>query len=581
MTTGQMRRCNSCNVFCGFSRLFERGLSYVGTDYLSAPLWDKYIEFEYSQQQWSRLADIYTRILQNPIQQLDRYYNSFRELASSRPLAELRTEEETAALAAGSAVPVPGNEATSETVSAPKAEVSGVTEVDDLEKYLAIREEMYKKSKEFDAKIHEFETAIRRPYFHVKPLDEIQLGNWHRYLDFTEKLNDFSRTVKLYERCLIACANYQEYWIRYVECMAANGSMEHANNALIRATQIFVKRQPDIHLFAARFHELMGDIAAARAEYQLITTELAPGLLDAIMRYANFEHRQGNSEAAFSIFETAIATEKAKEQSQSLPFLYILYCRFLQLVVRNSVKATEVLTEALELLPCSRPLIELAIHLATISLDPGRIEYLDSIIDKILLPKSDGSYGLSVVDREELSSIFLEFLDIFGDVQAIKKAESRHRLHFLPHKIPSESRKRHAEDSLSSDKSKVSKNSTGMASAVSPAQASYQNGQAQWGAGYAQQQQTWQQPPPQQTPQVQPQQWMPGYSQQGGYAPYGGYTNYAPPQQPASTGQQGYAAYGQGYQAQPFPQQSYAQPAPTYTAPQQQAATPQYYTGYY
>ena len=49
------------------------------------------------------------------------------------------------------------------------------------------------------------------------------------------------QVVKLYERCLIACANYPEYWIRYVLCMEASGSMDIANNALARATQVFVK----------------------------------------------------------------------------------------------------------------------------------------------------------------------------------------------------------------------------------------------------------------------------------------------------------------------------------------------------
>lgn len=55
-------------------RLFERGLVYVGSDFLSYTLWDKYIEYEYTQQEWSRLAMIYTRILENPNQQLDRYF---------------------------------------------------------------------------------------------------------------------------------------------------------------------------------------------------------------------------------------------------------------------------------------------------------------------------------------------------------------------------------------------------------------------------------------------------------------------------------------------------------------------------
>lgn len=58
---------------------------------------------------------------------------------------------------------------------------------EDLEKYVAVREEFYKTSKEWDAKIRDFEIAIRRPYFHVRPLDDAQLGNWHKYLDFIEK----------------------------------------------------------------------------------------------------------------------------------------------------------------------------------------------------------------------------------------------------------------------------------------------------------------------------------------------------------------------------------------------------------
>jgi hypothetical protein len=45
----------------------------------------------------------------------------------------------------------------------------------------------------------------------------------------------------LYERCVIACANYPEYWIRYVLCMEASESLDLANNVLARASQVFVK----------------------------------------------------------------------------------------------------------------------------------------------------------------------------------------------------------------------------------------------------------------------------------------------------------------------------------------------------
>lgn len=50
-----------------------------------------------------------------------------------------------------------------------------------------------------------FEAEIKRPYFHVKPMDEPQLSNWRRYLDFEEEANDEHRVQVLYERCLVAC----------------------------------------------------------------------------------------------------------------------------------------------------------------------------------------------------------------------------------------------------------------------------------------------------------------------------------------------------------------------------------------
>lgn len=78
-------------------------------------------------------------------------------------------------------------------VESAKPVSSGLTEAEELEKYIAIREEMFKKAKEFDSKIIGFETAIRRPYFHVRPLNVAELENWHNYLDFIEQGDDFNK----------------------------------------------------------------------------------------------------------------------------------------------------------------------------------------------------------------------------------------------------------------------------------------------------------------------------------------------------------------------------------------------------
>lgn len=56
-------------------RIFERGLSFVGKDFLCHRLWDLYIRFELSQQQWSSLAHIIIRAQKFPSKSLHKYYD--------------------------------------------------------------------------------------------------------------------------------------------------------------------------------------------------------------------------------------------------------------------------------------------------------------------------------------------------------------------------------------------------------------------------------------------------------------------------------------------------------------------------
>uniref|UniRef100_A0A803M969 Pre-mRNA-processing factor 39 n=1 Tax=Chenopodium quinoa TaxID=63459 RepID=A0A803M969_CHEQI len=501
-------------------RLFERALAYVGTDYLSYPLWDKYIEYEYTQQQWAHLASIYTRILENPNQQLDRYLTS-----SDTDVQESDKD---------------GNPDTMEESSKPVS--SGLTEAEELEKYIAIREEIYKKAKEADSKIIGFETAIRRPYFHVRPLNDAELENWHNYLDFIEVEGDVNKIFKLYERCLVACANYPEFWIRYIMFMEGSGSIDLADNALARATQVFVKRQPEIHLFAARIKEQRGDVPGARGAYHLVHTEISPGLLEATIEHANMERRLGNMEDAFSLYEQAIAIEKGKEHSQSLPMLFAQYSRFVYLVYGNAEKARDILVGALDHVQLSKPLLEALIHLESIQSLPKQIDYMDSLVDKYLAPVPDSSDAASILEREELSSIYMEFLDLFGDVQSLKKAKDRHAKLFLRHRRPSESRKRSADDFLTSDKAKLAKSYSGV---PSTAPATYSAAQTQWAAGYGTQAQPWPQ-----AAQTAGQPYNSTYPQQAAYSGYYG-NSYAPQPVPASAPQTAaYGAYPSTYPAQ-------------------------------
>ncbi|ESQ36523.1 hypothetical protein EUTSA_v10006844mg [Eutrema salsugineum] len=544
-------------------RLFERGLVYVGTDFLASPLWDKYIEYEYMQQDWSRLAMIYTRILENPIQNLDRYFSSFKELAETRPLSELRSAEESAAAAAAPAAAPAAfdasenapsesdgkadegkSQADGSTEQSSILETAGSTDPEELKKYIGIREAMYIKAKEFESKVIGFEMTIRRPYFHVRPLNVAELENWHDYLDFIERDGDFNKVVKLYERCVVACANYPEYWIRYVLSMEERGSKDLADNALARATQIFVKKQPEIHIFAARLKEQNGDIAGARAAFQLVHSEISPGLLEAVIKHANMEQRLGNLDDAFSLYEQVIAVEKGKENSTLLPLLYAQYARFTYLVSGDAEKARRIVVEGLDHVQLSKPFMEALIHFESILPRPRQIDYLEPLVEKVVKPNADTQNIASSTEREELSLIYIEFLGLFGDVKSIRKAEDQHAKLFLPRRSTSELRKRSADDYLSSDRTKMAKTYNGTPPAQ-PVSNAYPNAQAQWSGGFAAQPQTW---PQAQAAPAQPQQWNPAYGQQAAYGAYGGYpAGYTTPQAPTPVPQT--AAYG-AYPAQ-------------------------------
>lgn len=60
-----------------------------------------------------------------------------------------------------------------------------------LKKLIVIAELYYYKSCRLHEQIDYFENYMERDLFNVKPLDDEDLQNWHNYLDFIEKQEDF------------------------------------------------------------------------------------------------------------------------------------------------------------------------------------------------------------------------------------------------------------------------------------------------------------------------------------------------------------------------------------------------------
>ena len=64
---------------------------------------------------------------------------------------------------------------------------------------------------------HPLSTQIKRPYFHVKPLERLQLKNWRDYLDYEISQGDPRRIEFLFERCVVSCALYEDFWSKVRE----------------------------------------------------------------------------------------------------------------------------------------------------------------------------------------------------------------------------------------------------------------------------------------------------------------------------------------------------------------------------
>jgi pre-mRNA-processing factor 39 len=163
--------------------------------------WDKYVAFEESRnEQDHRLLALLDRIVRVPMHQYARYYEKWQKLCASLPPAQVvdaltlsQYEEEVRATpnADGSV-----NKSSSEIEAGMKTKIEQVNSA------------VYTKTQEDTNKRWVFEAEIKRPYFHVKPLDEAQLSNWRNYLDFEEAAGDSLRIKTLYKRCLVACVRF-------------------------------------------------------------------------------------------------------------------------------------------------------------------------------------------------------------------------------------------------------------------------------------------------------------------------------------------------------------------------------------
>jgi pre-mRNA-processing factor 39 len=265
----------------------------VGLDFLAHPFWDKYIEYEERNEGHDNIFAILGRIIHLPLHQYARYFERYRTMAAQRPINQLAPAETVAGFSSDIA---------RETGQKQKAPA-------DLERDLRARVdayhlEIFHRTQAETTKRWTYEQEIKRPYYHVTELDEPQLANWRKYLDFEEAEGDYLRTKFLYERCMVTAANYEEFWYRYARWTLGQVSRpiavrnEEVRNIYQRASCTYIfQDEPEIRLYYARFEESLGKADTAIAIHEAILFNI-PGHLETIISLVNTHRRQYGIDAA-------------------------------------------------------------------------------------------------------------------------------------------------------------------------------------------------------------------------------------------------------------------------------------------
>ncbi|KAI7898950.1 uncharacterized protein BX663DRAFT_441902 [Cokeromyces recurvatus] len=295
--------------------LFERAANCIGLDFLAHSFWDKYLEFaETRLANPKRVLELLNRIVLIPMHQYARYYEKWRNIrANMNPSEALKPEQ-------------------LEQFTKEIKEEKNITDPSEVQ--IALKEKfdnqtatVYKSTQDGTNKRWVYEAEIKRSYFHVKPLDRPQLQNWSKYLDFEESQQDKTRICALYERCLVPCAQYEEFWLRYGQWLTKNDLLEQAKHAYERASYIFLPRTCcTVKISLALILEEEGRIEEARKVFNGVL-ESMPTHVETILNYVHFERRQ-NPSAFESIIHTYIHSEQLNEASKA--FFTVQYAKYLQ-----------------------------------------------------------------------------------------------------------------------------------------------------------------------------------------------------------------------------------------------------------
>ncbi|XP_016845226.1 pre-mRNA-processing factor 39 isoform X5 [Nasonia vitripennis] len=513
---------------------YERAIKACGLEFRSDRLWESYLKWETDNKRYSKVMGIYDRLLTTPTLGYMSHFESFQEFVTTNsPNKILNVDDFLALRAEVKAILKPDESASDDVPPGEDLPTTDTPPTDEetraiREKIISSRRKMHKSNVNAVAARWTFEEGIKRPYFHVKPLERCQLKNWKEYLDYEIEQKDQQRIIILFERCLIACALYDEFWMRFVRFLESvkGENADKIRDVYTRACTVHHPKKPNLHLQWATFEESQGNFDKAASILENIDNVI-PNMLQIAYRRINLERRRGDLDKACALYESYINSSKNRTIANNI---VVKYARFLCKIKNDTDKAVKVLVKATEK---DKDNPRLYLQLIDLGLQRNPIDtqevisYMDLFIDR---EHADAEQRVLFAQRK------VEFLEDFStDIRQVLKAHEQ----FQKCIKQAKERKKTKGDDSKADASPAKKTKTDTSS-VPPAQAqSYQYGSStapyqsqqqfqsgQYGSQSGYQQGYQQYPPPSDPNYANYQNWQYGQSGPQAYAPYNQWGSY-------------------------------------------------------
>merc|ERR1719193_2152182 len=196
----------------------EKAIATAGLDYRSDALWEHYIDRESEANNLRFATDLFRRVISIPTKLYNKHWDNFiahvrdhhpRDILQYQDYEGLRRL--TCKELGLKYRPDPVIDPKKRKVELPEDKLKAGMK----ERLVASLVSTHEATEARVDQIYRFEEKLKRTYFHVKPLDHRQLRTWDQYLDYEVAEGDHERIVVLFERCLIPCALYEQFWAKY------------------------------------------------------------------------------------------------------------------------------------------------------------------------------------------------------------------------------------------------------------------------------------------------------------------------------------------------------------------------------